>query len=162
MHYFSNLLWYNIIRYTVLDSWWWTINLSKTCRFLYENKFKKQGILLVFIIRIYHVARSSECQTLLEELILPQLVKKFLILWDLKVYYHVYKNCHLSLPRDRWNLPTPFYPFIWLALWSDLLPSGFPTEISCQFIFSSMSCYPCPIWPLVLSLNVTCILLILL
>jgi hypothetical protein len=48
--------------YTVLDSWWWTVNLSETCRVLYQNKFEKQCISLVFIIKIYHDARSSECQ----------------------------------------------------------------------------------------------------
>ena len=27
--------------YTVLDSWWWTVNLCETCRVLYQNKFEK-------------------------------------------------------------------------------------------------------------------------
>jgi len=35
------------------DSWWWTVNLSETCRVLYQNKFEKQCISLVFIIRIH-------------------------------------------------------------------------------------------------------------
>ena len=44
------------------DAWWWTVDLSETCRFLYQNKFEKLCISLAFIIRIYHDARSSECQ----------------------------------------------------------------------------------------------------
>ena len=47
--------------YTVLDSWWWTENLSEICRVLYQNKFEKLVHLVGFIIRIYHYAWSSEC-----------------------------------------------------------------------------------------------------
>jgi hypothetical protein len=36
---------------------------SETCRLLYQNKFEKWRISLAFVIRIYHDARSSECQT---------------------------------------------------------------------------------------------------
>jgi len=50
--------------YTVLDSWWWTEKLSETCRVLFQNKFEKLVHLVGFIIRIYHDARSSECQIL--------------------------------------------------------------------------------------------------
>jgi hypothetical protein len=46
---------YDIAVCTVLDSWWWTENLS-------ENKFEKLVYLVGFIIRIYHYARSSECK----------------------------------------------------------------------------------------------------
>jgi len=77
LHYFSNLFWYRILHvsdrftvhhqesitvytakgipvavYTVLDSWWWTVNMSETCRVLYQNKFKKWCISLVFIMSI--------------------------------------------------------------------------------------------------------------
>jgi hypothetical protein len=48
--------------YTVLDSWWRSENLSETCRVIYQNKFQKLVHLVGFIIRIYHDARSSECQ----------------------------------------------------------------------------------------------------
>jgi hypothetical protein len=41
--------------YTVLDSWWWTVNLSELCRTLYQNKFEKWCIFLVFIIRISYL-----------------------------------------------------------------------------------------------------------
>jgi len=39
-----------------------TLSLSETCRFLYENKLEKECISLVFIIRMYHDTRTSECQ----------------------------------------------------------------------------------------------------
>jgi hypothetical protein len=39
-----------------------TCCLSETCRVVYQNKFEKQCILLAFILRIYHDARSSGCQ----------------------------------------------------------------------------------------------------
>ena len=29
------------ICHTVLDSWWWTVNLSETCTVLFQNKFEK-------------------------------------------------------------------------------------------------------------------------
>jgi hypothetical protein len=47
------------------DSWRWTADLPKTCRVLYKKKKKIWEIvqLLGFIIRIYHNAQSSECQT---------------------------------------------------------------------------------------------------
>ena len=48
--------------YTVLDYWWWTVNLSETCRDQYQNKSEKQCSSLVFIIRIYQDARSYKCQ----------------------------------------------------------------------------------------------------
>jgi hypothetical protein len=63
MHYFSNLFWYPdlanrqtaqpvwhipVAVYTVLDSWWWTVNLSDTCRVLYHNKFEKSVYLVGF------------------------------------------------------------------------------------------------------------------
>jgi len=43
--------------------WQWTVNLSETCRVLYQNKVQKQCISLAIIIRLYHDARSSECQS---------------------------------------------------------------------------------------------------
>jgi hypothetical protein len=42
-------------------SWWWTVDLSETCRVLYQNKYKLQCISSAFTIRIYHDAKSSEC-----------------------------------------------------------------------------------------------------
>jgi hypothetical protein len=36
--------------------------MNETCRVLYQNKLEKYCISLAFIMRIYHDARSSECQ----------------------------------------------------------------------------------------------------
>jgi len=47
---------------TVKNSWWWTEELSGTCRVLFQNKFEKLVHLVGFIIQIYHDARSPECQ----------------------------------------------------------------------------------------------------
>ena len=38
------------------------VDLSETRRFIYQNKLEKWCISLAFNIRIYHGARSSECQ----------------------------------------------------------------------------------------------------
>ena len=47
---------------TVLDCWWWTENLTETVEFYSKNKFEKLVHVVGFIIRIYHDARSAECQ----------------------------------------------------------------------------------------------------
>ena len=39
-----------------------TVDLSETCRVLLSNKFEKLCSSFAFILRIYHDARSSECQ----------------------------------------------------------------------------------------------------
>jgi len=39
-----------------------TVPLSETCKVLFQNKFEKLVHLVGFSIRIYHDARSSECQ----------------------------------------------------------------------------------------------------
>jgi hypothetical protein len=74
---FSHLFWNRILHasdrfsvhhqesstvHTVLDPWWWTEELSGTCRVLIQNKTEKLVHLVGFILRIYHDARSSECQ----------------------------------------------------------------------------------------------------
>jgi hypothetical protein len=40
------------------DSWWWTVDLSETCRVIYQNKLEKQCISLAFIIRAFHDINS--------------------------------------------------------------------------------------------------------
>jgi len=45
---------------TVKNCWWWTEELSETCRVLFQNKFEKLVHLVGFIIRIYQDARSPE------------------------------------------------------------------------------------------------------
>jgi len=50
---------------TVKNCWWWTEEMSETCRVLFQNKFEKLVHLVGFIIRIHHDARSPERQMLL-------------------------------------------------------------------------------------------------
>ena len=49
---------YTIAVCAVKNSWWWTEELSETCRVLLQNKFVKLVHLVGFIIRIYHVVQS--------------------------------------------------------------------------------------------------------
>ena len=42
---------YTIAAYTVKNSWWWTEELSETCRFSYRNKFDILVHLVGFIVR---------------------------------------------------------------------------------------------------------------
>ena len=53
---------YTVAVCTMKNSWWWTEELSETCRFYSKNKFEKLVHLVGFIIRIYHDARSPERQ----------------------------------------------------------------------------------------------------
>jgi len=43
---------YTIAVCTVRNSWWWTEELSETCRILFQNKFQKLVHLVGFIVRI--------------------------------------------------------------------------------------------------------------
>jgi len=51
---------YTIAVCTVRNSWWWTKEMSETCRVSFQNKFEKLVHLVGFIIRICHDARSHE------------------------------------------------------------------------------------------------------
>ena len=53
---------YTIDACKVKNSWWWTEELSETCRVLFQNKFQKFVHLVGFIIRIHQDARSPERQ----------------------------------------------------------------------------------------------------
>ena len=55
---------HNIAVCTAINSWWWTEELSETCRILFQNKFEKLEHLVGLIIRIYHDARSPERQNI--------------------------------------------------------------------------------------------------
>ena len=52
---------YTIAVCTVKNSWWWTEELSETCRMLFQ-KLEKLVHLVGFTIRNYHYARSPERQ----------------------------------------------------------------------------------------------------
>jgi hypothetical protein len=49
---------YTIAVCTVINSWWWTDELSETCKVSFQNKFEKLVHLVGFIIRNYHDAQS--------------------------------------------------------------------------------------------------------
>ena len=53
---------YTIAVCTVKNSWWWTEELSKTCRLSFQNKFVKLVHLVGFIKKICHDAWSNERQ----------------------------------------------------------------------------------------------------
>ena len=89
MHYFSNLFWYRTLhvsdRFTVHHQESSTVYTAtgichascvacllarsgcSSLTSLAHNKFEKQCISLVFMMRIYHDAQSSECQKLSDE-----------------------------------------------------------------------------------------------
>jgi hypothetical protein len=94
----------------ILDSGWWTVNLSETRRVIYQNKFDKQCISLGFIIRIlinlffrravfvssrrfdYLLRPTPYSRDLPEKLTDSQLVKETpRNLRNQKVHYRVYK-----------------------------------------------------------------------
>jgi len=78
------------------DSWWGTVNLSETCRVLYQNKLEKQYISLAFIIRIYHDARSSECQTNIR--VVQNMGNILTIMWNIllsrRTHFHVVSSVY--------------------------------------------------------------------
>jgi hypothetical protein len=69
---------------TVKNSWWWTEELSETCRVSFQNKFEKVVHLVGFIIRICHDARSQERKkkNLHQHPILEHPQPTFLPQWD--------------------------------------------------------------------------------
>jgi len=48
---FSRPVWYIPLLRTVKNSWWWTEELSETCRVSFQNEFEKLVHLVDFIIR---------------------------------------------------------------------------------------------------------------
>jgi len=60
--YLQTCMTYTIAVCTVRNSWWWTEELSETCRVSFQNQFEKLVHLVGFIIRICHDARSHECK----------------------------------------------------------------------------------------------------
>ena len=53
---------YTIAVRTVKNSWWWTEELSETCRVLFQNKFEKLVHLVGLLWEICHDARSHKRQ----------------------------------------------------------------------------------------------------
>jgi hypothetical protein len=53
-------VWRTIAECTVNNSWWWTEELSETCRVSFQNKFEKLVRLVGYYKEICHDARSHE------------------------------------------------------------------------------------------------------
>ena len=49
----THVAWQMLLRIQCWHAWWWTVNMSETCKVLYQNKLGEQCIFLPFIIRIY-------------------------------------------------------------------------------------------------------------
>jgi hypothetical protein len=49
---------------TVNNCWWWTEELSETCRVSFQNKFEKLAHLVGFIIRYLRLIRAETCNVL--------------------------------------------------------------------------------------------------
>ena len=58
----QNCMTYTIAVCTVINSWWWTEELSETFRVLLQNKFEELVHLFGCIVRIFQEARSPESQ----------------------------------------------------------------------------------------------------
>jgi hypothetical protein len=58
--YLHTCMTYAIAVCTVNNSWWWTEELSETCRVSFQNKFEKLLHLVSFIKKICHDAQSHE------------------------------------------------------------------------------------------------------
>jgi hypothetical protein len=56
---------YTIAECTVKNSWWWTEELSETCRVSFQHKFEKLVHLVGFIIRkrVTYIQKSLFCQS---------------------------------------------------------------------------------------------------
>jgi len=54
---------YTIAVCTVKNSWWWTEELSETCRVLFQKYIWEISASSWFDYKNYHDARSPECQT---------------------------------------------------------------------------------------------------
>jgi hypothetical protein len=92
---------YTIAECTVNNCWWWTEELSETCRVSYRNKFEKLVHLFAFIIRICHDARSHERKKqvtfIYKSVVLFGIMARFLIL---TLYKRHTAHIHLFFNND--------------------------------------------------------------
>ena len=106
---------YTIAACTVKNSWWWTEELSETCRVSFQNKFEKLLHLVGFIIRNLPHLRSHGRRGHLQNLlfwhsatrkILQVLYSKFLRVWkDLVLMEYVQESGQqTSLARNGYGL----------------------------------------------------------
>ena len=86
------------------DSWWWTVDLSETCRVLYQNKSEKQCILLAFIIRI---TKNQLIKVRETELRKKNMTLNFSIIMAALLHTEPVSTGnldHLSSPRTWWKI----------------------------------------------------------
>jgi len=76
---------YTIAVFTANNSWWWTEELSETCRVYSKNKFEELVRLVGFIIRIYYEALSPEYQILVSVFMLQYVQFQQAILLDVRL-----------------------------------------------------------------------------
>ena len=104
--------WYMSCRFavcTVKNSWWWTEELSETCRVSFQNKFEKLVHLVGFIIGIYHDAQSPERQIQTHEkwyknLLLMNSNKIFLLVFTGMMSAFLDGSCLVHWPAHTSNL----------------------------------------------------------
>jgi len=90
---------YTIAVCTVKNSWWWTEELSETCRVSFQNKFRKLVHLVGFIVRIFHdAAQSPERQISFP---LQQLMHNFA---PLLRHMYSYLHCLYFVQRQKQNI----------------------------------------------------------
>jgi len=104
---------YTYCMYTVLrHSWWWTVDLSETCRVLYQINLRNKSILLAFIIKIYHDAQSYKCQIV-------------------NVWFETWK---LTLTATHNCLSRSLKQNLFIFLWSSWLKKHFHNCKCCQML----------------------------
>ena len=91
---------------TVKNSWWWTEELSETCKVSLQNKFEKLVHQVAFIIRICHDARSHESKIMRDvspagdlQTYLLHILRKMLLLGR-KYQYHYTLLCSNIVTSD--------------------------------------------------------------
>jgi len=105
--------------YTVLDPQWWTINLSETCRVLFQNKFEK----LVHLVGFYNKSPSWK-------LTCPQLVKTSPHIMEIRVFMTAFTSAsHLPVPwaTTAQSMPPHTIPWIFIFILSSHLRLGLPS-----------------------------------
>jgi len=84
------------------NSWWWTEELSETCRLYSKNKFEKSVHLIGFITRIYHDAPSPERQFITMHRHLNVNLSRCTVTWTSNTFVILIKsNAFVVLKRNN-------------------------------------------------------------